>query len=104
MVVLSALFLALSEPTQQSFYKHFWTHLLVANVLGMGVSVCFHASGGDEKYARCVTRDQVFEGKLKQPVALSASVPEATRFFLGGVVLFSAHDMRRAIRSVSIPK
>ena len=83
-VTVTALFLASPAQYQQFFYTHIWTHFAVANALGVAVSVYFYVAGGDEMYARCVTRDQVgADGRLKQPLALSSPVPEATRFFLG---------------------
>jgi hypothetical protein len=84
-IVLSvaALFMSLSEYHQQFFYIHFWEHLGVANVVGLGVSAYFFVAGGEEKYARCVTKDQVEGGQLKRPLPPSTPVSEPVRFFLG---------------------
>lgn len=92
MLAVAALFMSLSEHHQQFFYLHFWTHLLVANIIGLSLSFYFYWVGGVEPFARCVTKDQVIrwereggevELKLKRPLTRSEPVSEMMRFFLG---------------------
>jgi hypothetical protein len=87
---MAALFLSLPKHHQHFFYTHYYTHFIVANIVGVAVSLGFYliGSGAEERYARCVTADQVSvcgsEGvKLKHPLALATPVSESTRFFLG---------------------
>ena len=74
-LAIATLFMSLPQYYQQFFYFHFWTHLVVANVIGLMVSVCFYVVGGEEPYARCVTKDSVSsvtgggELRLKKPLS-----------------------------------
>ena len=83
LLTTAVIFLSLPKYYQELFYIHFWTHVIMSNLVGLCVSVYFFCVGGEEKYARCVTKDQVQGGHLIKPIALAEPVSELTRFFNG---------------------
>ncbi|KAF0686300.1 Aste57867_21906 [Aphanomyces stellatus] len=82
LVVVAALFVtALPSPAQASLHEDMVPALFFANAVGLSLSLFFFLRGGREKYARCVTVDQ-----LKDPSALRLAGPPpsaAATFFLG---------------------
>ena len=59
LAVCVGLFACMSTDAQTGLYANFYESLFVAFWFGMGVSTFFFTRGGVEKYARCVTKDQL---------------------------------------------
>jgi hypothetical protein len=87
-----ALFACLPAAAQSGLYVNYWESLFVAVWFGMGVSTFFFKRGGVEKYARCVTKDQL------QAVADDGTRPRALRSGSGAATLASAHTPSAPVR------
>ena len=82
-VVVTAIFLQLPSSSRILLYGNIWECFFCANIIGLFISLCFFVVGGDEKYARCVTFDQL--NKL-QSLSKSSELPRRTKwqdFYLG---------------------
>ena len=80
-VVISFFFLP--RYIQVSFYENFSLNAFIANVLGLLVSTYFFIKGGEEKYSRCVTVDQLSETGKKTLKLAGPSPSNFTKFFFG---------------------
>ncbi len=84
-MLLAAISIFLLAPTSMKtlFYESYVSVSCVACALGVVVSLVFYLRGGEEKYKRCLTKDQVKEGSLP-PLIRPEEKPSALRqFFLG---------------------
>mmetsp|Transcript_19755 Transcript_19755/g.27161 ORF Transcript_19755/g.27161 Transcript_19755/m.27161 type:complete len:384 (+) Transcript_19755:449-1600(+) len=78
------LYLLLPQKVQTSLYDHYWVNLIAANVIGLSFSTLLFFNGGKEKYARCVTIDQLKDASTIQD-ADTLKRSWITTFFLGQV-------------------
>lgn len=88
LLVLAAVFVlyvfALPISYVENLYTDYWNSLIGANVLGIGLSLAAYTIGGTEKYLRCLTTDQIMNGKPKPGTALAHKRPnELAVFYLG---------------------
>ena len=68
----------------EQLYTDYWSSLVGANILGIGVSVVIYIKGGTEKYLRCLTTDQISNTRPKPGTALAHAKPNKLAiFFLG---------------------
>lgn len=86
-VLLTAIFIlwfVLPHSVLESLYKDYWSSVVGANILGISLSLGIYVNGGTEKYLRCLTTDQIVNGKPKSGTALAHKRPNAISvFFLG---------------------
>jgi hypothetical protein len=69
---------------RESLLRDYWSSLICANIFGIGISAFFFIRGGQEKYERCVTVDQLSNlSKAKLASKLNSEMSIGSRFFLG---------------------
>jgi len=70
---------------QLSLYKSMKINLLLVNILGISASLYFLIKGGQEKYQRCITVDQIKKENFEKLLVPSSSDRTSilTKFFLG---------------------
>ncbi len=96
LIISFSFYFLLPIEYQLLLYNDYYTSLITANVIGLAGSFYFlFRNHPPEKYARCVTIDQVCLGEVKKDLPLSAEylesigkskeakVPILTQFFLG---------------------
>lgn len=81
--IMSGLFLLIPNDYQVILYDNQLSSLLTANAIGLLVSFFFHIRGGNEKYVRCVTVDQLQSLKSLKLDNNSVKLNIFARFFLG---------------------
>jgi len=81
--IMSGMFLLLPDRYQVVLYDNQLSSILTANVIGLLVSLFFYIRGGQEKYMRCVTVDQLNNLKTLKLNDNSIKLNALTRFFLG---------------------
>lgn len=81
-----AFFIFTPKDIQKSYYNNFWNNFFAVNVVGILTSLYFYFVGGKEKYARCVTVDQIRSEEGKKTIKLAGTPPgELERFYLGSI-------------------
>ncbi|CAN0062364.1 unnamed protein product [Ectocarpus fasciculatus] len=74
----------LPRAVLEHLYTDYWSSLIGANILGIGLSAVIYIKGGSEKYLRCLTTDQISNGRPKPGTALTHTRPSKLAvFFLG---------------------
>lgn len=81
------LFYQFPNEIQLLFYHNYWRNLFMVNLLGLGVSFYFFFKGGEEKYTRCVTVDQIKDRETLKSlkIADNSKITPLTRFYLGSL-------------------
>lgn len=81
--IMCGIFLLLPENYQVILYDYQISSLFTANIIGLIVSLFFYLRGGQEKYQRCVTKDQLTNLKQLKLTDHKIKLNVFTRFFLG---------------------
>jgi len=81
--IMSGIFFLLPNELQVILYDYQLSSLMTANIIGLIISYYFFIRGGEEKYDRCVTIDQLQNLKSLKLTNHNIKIDPTTRFFLG---------------------